>query len=353
MPYTRKHLLSPSALLLVMALSACGGGGGGGASAVPASISSPAPSPSVPAVPAPPPPATPGASAAAGTDPVAGGIRVCSAATVTTTSTATFALVNLTRLALGLPQLTRLSTLDGTAQSHAQYAIANDSNGVTESPGLPCFSGVDLAQRLAAAGIVSSELPGLRQRSEIVVGFTASANAEPQPLDYINDTLHNLYGRSILLDPRLQQMGLGFAAEPGGLRRAMVLDMALLTDTAGANANAWAVWPRDGATALPTRMRPSNIKPLAAGLVEGYPITLHAGSAIQVTRFVVAVASDGSPVAATVLTGANDGNGLLTASEVALVPQAPLASGTTYRVEFDGSVGATPLRLVWSFTTAP
>ncbi|MEO6280611.1 hypothetical protein, partial [Roseateles sp.] len=342
MSYARQPLLSSFALFLMMALTACGGGGGGGAGGTPAAIGSPPPAPTAP-----------GASAAAGTDPVPGGGLVCTQGEVTSTRSATFALVNLTRFALGLPQLARLTALDGTAQAHAQYAVANEESGVTESYGLPCFTGVDLAQRLAAAGVVSTDLPGLRQRSEIVVGFAASANAEPQPLDYINDALNNLYGRTFLLDPRMQQVGLGFSAEPGGLRRTLVLDMALRADTPAANAEVWAVWPRDGATGLPTRMRPSNIKPLAAGLVEGYPVTLHAAAPVGVTRFVMSTASDGSAVETTVLTAANDGNLLLAASEVALVPNAPLAAGTTYRVEFDGSVGMTPLHLAWSFTTAP
>ena len=59
------------------------------------------------------------------------------------------------------------------------------------------------------------------------------------------------------------------------------------------------------------------------------------------------------PSLATVVTGANDRNRFLSGSEAALVPHAPLMAGTTYRVEFEGSAGTAPLRLVWSFTTAP
>lgn len=92
MSYARQPLLSSFALFLMMALTACGGGGGGGAGGTPAAIGSPPPAPTAP-----------GASAAAGTDPVPGGGLVCTQGEVTSTRSATFALVNLTRFALGLP----------------------------------------------------------------------------------------------------------------------------------------------------------------------------------------------------------------------------------------------------------
>ncbi|KAK6023887.1 PAS domain S-box protein, partial [Ostertagia ostertagi] len=238
------------------------------------------------------------------------------------------------------PVLSRLAAIDGVAQAHAQYAVANDSSAVEETPGLPCFSGATLTQRLAAAGVVPADAPGLRTSSEIVVGFTVSGGMELQPWDIVNDALHNLYGRTFLFDPRMQQIGLGFSAEPNGQRRVIVLDTAMLPASAAVSADVWAVWPRDGATGLPTQMRSSNVKPLADGIVEGYPITLHAAAAVKVSRFVITTASSGAPVEATALTAANDRNRLLTEGEAALVPHAPLAAGTTYRVEFEGSADA-------------
>jgi hypothetical protein len=264
----------------------------------------------------------------------------------------TFTLINLTRTTLGLPQLARLPAFDGTAQAHAQYVVANNSPALEETPGLPCFTGVDLAQRLAGAGIVVPDSPGVRARAEIVIGYLTTGSVEPQPWEYVSDALNSLYSRMFLLDPRVQNLGLGFSIEPAGQSRAMVLDTALLPG-AVFDSSIWTIWPRDGATALPTRMRASNMKPLAADITEGYPITLHAAAAVQVNRFVLSTATDGLPVLATVVTGANDRNRFLSGSEAALVPHAPLMAGTTYRVEFEGSAGTAPLRLVWSFTTAP
>lgn len=335
MSYIRR-LPVVTSLLLASVLTACGGGGGGssGAAATPAA---PAASTVTNPVPAPPDPA-PGVACAPGDAPL---VRA-----------AVFSLVNVVRSATGLPQFARLPAFDSTAQAHAQYMVANGSAGVDETQGLPCFTGADLPQRLAGAGLVTTDQPGARARSEIVFAYATPAGTEAQPWDLVNDTLHNLYGRMFLLDPRIQQMGLGFSAKPASQQRAMVFDTALMPDGVPADAAAWVVWPRSGATDLPVQMRASNFKPLDASFTEGYPVSLHAVSPVQVSRFVMTNAADGAVIAATVVTGANDRHGFLTLGEAALVPHAPLAAGSTYRVELDATVGATPLHLSWSFTTA-
>jgi len=263
-----------------------------------------------------------------------------------------FSLVNVFRSTIGLPELSRLAAFDGTAQAHAQYLVANGTSGPGETAGLPCFTGVDLPQRLAAAGLVTTDVPGSRTRSELAFAFTTPVGAEPQAWDLVTDTLHNLYGRMFLFDARSRQIGLGFSAKPGGQQRAMVYDTALLAGSGAAEGDAWAVWPRDGATELPVQMRASNVKPLDAGLTEGYPVSLHAALPVQVSRFVLTNVGNGQPVDATLLTGANDRNAFLAPGEAALVPNAPLVAGTTYRVELEATVGSTPLHLTWSFTTA-
>lgn len=327
-------------LLVASVLAACGGGGGGGSTS---SAASPAPT-------------TPAASSADAVTPPA---DAASAVTVACmpgdgpeTRSAAFTLVNLTRLALGLSQPPRLAALDTTAQAHAQYVVANGSTAMEEVTGRPCFTGADLTQRLAGVGIGAAEAPGRRGRSEVILAFEATGGAELRPWDYVNDLVNSLYGRVVLLDPHMQQLGIGFSAEPGGTRRALVLDTALLPGAPATGSDSWVIWPRDGATGLPTRMRATNIKPLEGTVTEGYPITVHAAAALQVFRFTLSTATDGLFVDATVMTAANDRNGFLAGGEAALLPRAPLAAGTTYRVELDGSVGTTAVHQVWSFTTA-
>lgn len=356
-------------LVLPMALTACGGGGGGGGGVASSGTAGVNPAPAASAV-TPTTPPDPAASAVANpgpgdtapvtpvvpvtpTDPVPGGSVACAPGDAPATRTAAFSLVNIVRMALGLPQMARLPAFDSTAQAHAQYLVANDGSGIDETPGLPCYTGADLLQRLAGAGIATAELTGARPRSEIVIAYTTPAGAELQPWDLVNGTLDNLYGRMFLLDPRSQQLGLGFSAKPGGAQRALVFDTALLPGTANPASTPWVVWPRDGTTGLPVRMRASNMKPLDASITEGYPVSLHAVAAVQVSRFVLTNATSGTPVTATLVNSGNDRNGFMTPGEAALVPHAPLAAGTTYRAELDAVVGGTPVHLVWSFTTAP
>lgn len=336
-------------LLAALVMAGCGGGGGGqGASLAQPSGTAPAPAPAAPpapVVPAPAPPATP-------TEPLPP--VACAPGDAPAFRSEAFALVNIIRTAVGLPQFQRVAALDGTAQAHAQYAVANGSQGPDELPNLPCYTGATLVQRLAAAGVVTATLPGTRPHSESVLAYDAPAGAELKAWDVVNAGLHNLYGRLLLLAPAAQQVGVGFSARPGAQQRALVLDAAVLAGTEGAAASdSWVTWPRDGTTGLPTRMTASNLKPLAAGLVEGYPASLHATAPVQVRRFVMTLATSGTPVPATLVTQGSDRHGFLSAGEVALVPDAPLAAGTTYRLELDATVGTRDVLRAWSFTTEP
>jgi hypothetical protein len=351
---TRVHCqpaLAGVVLATTLSLVACGGGGGGGgagsgpAAAAPAASTvmtpPPSPGPAAPPPPAPPPAdtGTPGLTCAPGDAPL---MR----ATL-------FALMNVVRNALQLPEYTAMPGMSAAAQAHAQYAIANASTGPDEQPSLPCYTGATLQQRLSDAGVQPLQLPGVRPHSESVLSYATPSGVDVQAMDVINDALNNLYGRLLMLAPHPQQAGVGFSVQPGGQQRALVVDTALLPSAATASEALWVVWPRDGATGLPPRMHPSNLKPLDAALSEGYPASLHAVAPVQVSRFVMAEAATDAPVAATVITSATDRNSVLGRGEAALVPHAPLASATQYRVELDAVVGAQAVHHAWTFTTAP
>lgn len=334
-------------VLLSLMLAACGGGGSGGASSP--SGGSPvavAPAPSAPAPASPVIPAPPGASS-----PGPGSSVACASGDAPLVASAGFALINVIRAAAGLPAFVPLAALETTAQAHAQYVAVNGSSGSEESATLPCYTGATVAQRLAAAGVVPAEQAGVRPHGESVLTYAAASGTQIAAWDIVNDALNNLYGRMLLLSPSAQHAGLALSVQPQ--RRAVVLDTTPRADGASAAGNALVVWPRDGTTGLPVRMLPSNLKPLGAGLVEGYPVSLHAVAAVQVGRFTMTNASSGAPVEATLVTRADDRNGFLSVGEVALVPTAPLSAGTQYRVELEAMVGTEAVSRVWTFTTAP
>ena len=359
MQYQRQPLVIVSMWLLASALTACGGGGssGPGASSAPAAGTPASPAASSPGTPASTPVPAPVLVPAPASAPEPTLPAIDPAPTVSCAPgdspqirSSVFSFINLVRVTMGLPELARQPLVDLAAQAHAQYAVANKSTAVEETAGSACYTGADLTQRLSAVGAQTTDVMGLRQRSELVLAYEASAG-EPQTWDYVNDTLNSLYGRMVMLDPRLQQIGIGASAEPGGAGRSMVIDTALLPGAVAATNNVWAAWPRDGAAGMPVRMTAMNMRPLDT-VTEGYPISIHAGAPVQVTRFVLTTATDGQVVATALLTAANDRNRFLAEGEAALLPQAPLLAGTTYRVEFDGTVGMTALHRTWSFTTA-
>lgn len=333
-------------LATTLSLAACGGGGGGGAGSGPAAapVLTTPPSPGAAAPPPPAPPPAPDTGVP---------VPACAPGDAPLMRASVFALINVVRSALQLPEYVAMPGIGGAAQSHAQYAAANGNTGPDEQPALPCYTGATLQQRLANAGVEPVQLPGTRPHAESVLTYATPSGVEVQAWDVVNDALNNLYGRLLMLAPPAQQAGVGFSVQPGGQRRAMVVDTALLAPAATAADGLWVVWPRDGATGLPARMHPSNLKPLDAALSEGYPASLHAMAPVQVSRFVMSEAASGTPVAATVITSATDRHAVLGRGEAALVPHAPLAAGTQYRVELDAQVGTQAVHQVWTFTTAP
>ncbi|WP_394510194.1 hypothetical protein [Roseateles sp. DXS20W] len=356
--------------LLALALTACGGGGGGGTPAgsaplatapvvttpaTPAPAPTPTPTPSpTPATPEPPltVPATPasGVPSDAATPPVS--TVTCTSGDVLLAAPAVLALVNLARVSAGVPQFERLPALEGTAQAHARYVAFNEAGGTDEVAGQPCFSGSTVDQRLAAAGVSPVLQGGVRAHGESVLGFDTIAGQSYFPAtELVEHALDNLYGRMLLLNPVAQHVGIGASLQ--SRRGVLVLDTARIAASTPAAADGFAVWPRDTSSGVPVRMPASSMKPLEAGLSEGYPITLHAMSVVQVSRFVITRASDGTPVAATVITSASDRNRFIADNEAGLVPNAPLAAGTQYRVELDATIGSTAVHRTWMFTTAP
>jgi len=333
-------------VLMSLMLAACGGGGSGGAEpsgTAPVAVS-PLPSAPAPAASAAPP-------AAGASEPGSASGVVCAAGDAPAVALAGFSLINVVRTAAGLPAFVPLPGLEATAQAHARYVAVNGSTGSEQSAALPCYTGATLAQRLAAAGVVPAAQAGARPHGESVLTYASASGTEISAWDIVNDALNNLYGRMQLLSPSAQHGGLGLSVQPQ--RRAFVVDTTQRADGASASGPALVVWPRDGTTGLPVRMLPSNLKPLDAGLVEGYPVTLHALAPVRVGRFLMTSVSSGAPVQATLITSGDDRHAFLSAGEVALVPTAPLTAGTQYRVELEATVGSEPVSRSWTFTTAP
>jgi hypothetical protein len=213
-----------------------------------------------------------------------------------------------------------------------------------ETPGAPGFTGATLADREQVAGLDRADF----WLSEGVGGVgTAAAIIEAH--------IGTVYHRSGLLTPAGRYFGI---ADADGAASHVVIE-SLATNGAlnGATALAPAVYPGRGQTGVPgmfspLREQPDPVPSLAAA---GYPVSVHFprvqppyGSEPAATGALTLATAAGVPVDGILITPATDSE--LARSDVFLVPQMPLVSGTTYVATADLSYGDQRLTTEWSFT---
>ena len=326
------------------ALGACGGGGGGGG---------PVPDPSPPPAPVP----SPSPSPSPGT-PIAAQMSVPVPVGYDADRLAAFNRLNEIRLSAGLGMLAQNALLDGAAQAHADWIIANDSFTHEETVGSIGFTGAHWWDRGEALGYVS--LGG----EEVMAGIVHGA----QGVDVL---INGVYHRVGMLAFEPVDVGIGWSAlAAASISMPLVVDMTCpgddltrsLGQSAQPSANGVAIWPLDGARAVPLRLGMESPNPVPTHDVStlGTPISLTVDSerTIATTSFVLSDIASGAIVPTQLLTQQSDPHLLIPRSFVALVPLDPLAPGVAYRAIYQGTsteVLSTTRRSIdrtWTFTTA-
>ncbi len=244
----------------------------------------------------------------------------------------------------GLGAPVRDARLDRAALAHAQYQQQNNLVTHDQSPAAPGFTGATASDRLRAAGFpLSSE---------------ASADGEVIAATYRNDgfaaaegLLGAIYHRYLILQPQFDRAGAGSARREGGYTWLTVNFVASRTP-AKLGRGQLVVWPASGQQ----QVRPNFFSdqetpdPVPGADEVGYPVSLHADidARIDVERFVLREPG-GSELPVRPLAHASDDS--TPSSAAAIVPLAPLRSGTRYDVEFSGTVDGVAVTRNWSFTT--
>lgn len=324
------------------ALNACGGGGGG-----PAAPEAPPPSPPPP-VPAP---------ASAG--PIAAQRSVPTPVGYDADRLAAFNRLNEIRLAAGLGMLAQNAGLDQAAQAHAAWIVANDSFTHDETAGTPRFTGVHWWERDEAFGYVP--VGGW----ELIAGRVHGA----QGVDVL---VNAVYHRAAALAFEPVDVGIGWnAGVSASISMPLVIDLTCpgddvvrsLGQAAQPSVNGRVIWPLDGARDVPLRLGAESPNPVPGQdvLTLGTPVsvTVDSESTIATSSFVLIDDTSGRVVPTRLLTQQSDPNFLISRSYVALVPLAPLAADTHYRVTYRGtSTGfLSGIQQVldgsWSFATTP
>src|SRR5258707_13193836 len=236
------------------------------------------------------------------------------------------------RFSVGAPTIGADARVNSAAQNHASYSSANGIMGHYETAGLPYYTGYAPRDRLIAAGWTTSFV------SEVATGGNTAISG-------VNQLWDAPYHRLGMMHPNSVATGWGYSTL--GSRPSTVGDFVYDFSQRPVS---FVRSPAAGQTAIPTSWSgQESPNPLPAGTSGpvGYPIMIVYSAAQNVTmRAAEVVAPDGSrlPIYYAPQQFEYDYQ--------VIVPQKPLAAGTTYHVRFDINVNGVMKTNEWDFTTA-
>src|SRR5438067_3982658 len=236
------------------------------------------------------------------------------------------------RYSVGAPTIGADARVNGAAQNHANYSSANGIMGHYETAGLPYYTGYAPRDRLIAAGWTTSFV------SEVATGGNTAISG-------VNQLWDAPYHRLGMMHPNSVATGWGYSTI--GSRPSTVGDFVYDFSQRPVN---YVRSPSAGQTGIPTSWSggesPSPLPSGVSGPV-GYPIMVVYSAGQSVTmRAAEIVAPDGTRLP------------LYYAPQQfeydyqVIIPQRPLAAGTTYHVRFDINVNSVMTTNEWDFTTA-
>lgn len=238
---------------------------------------------------------------------------------------------NQMRAAIGAPAIPMDAAVTLAAQNHANYNSANRITGHYETVGLPYYTGYGPRDRVIAAGLTTTFV------SEVATGGSGGLAGVSQLWDAP-------YHRLGLMHPSASSAGWGHSDLAGA---ATVGD---ITYDFGIRSVDYVRSPANGQTGVPTSWSGNESpSPLPAGVSGpvGYPImVVYSGGQPVDMRAAEIVAPDGSRVP--IYYAAQQ----FERDYYVIIPQKPLAAGTTYHVRFDINVNTTMTTNQWDFTTA-
>ncbi len=233
------------------------------------------------------------------------------------------------RASVGAPAARQDSRVDAAAQAHASYLSLNRGMGHYESAGASGYSGYAPRDRLAAQGYYATWV------SEVAASYPGWQNS-------MTELWAAPYHRLGMLHPHNVVAGWGHSSG-----EATVGDFVYDFSTSAPVVRS----PAPGQTGVPTSWSGNESpNPLPAGAARpvGYPILIIQPNArTTVLRGASLVRlSDGAGVPLF------NGTPQFENDYAFVIPQSPLAEGTTYRVRFDLTVGGGATADEWAFTTS-
>ena len=236
------------------------------------------------------------------------------------------------RSAVGAPTIGADPRVNAAAQSHANYSSANGYMGHYETTGLPYYTGYAPHDRLVAAGWSTSFV------SEVATGGSTGIAG-------VNQLWDAPYHRLGMMHPNSVSAGWGYSMI--GSRGSTVGDFVYDFSQRPVN---YVRSPAAGQSGIPTSWGGGESpNPLPAGVSGpvGYPIMVVYSAGQNVTMRAAEVVAPGGarlPIYYAPQQFEYDYQ--------VIIPQKPLAAGTTYHVRFDINVNSVMTTNEWDFTTA-
>ncbi|MES2423055.1 MAG: hypothetical protein V4562_01390 [Pseudomonadota bacterium] len=331
-------------------LAACGGGGGGTTATTQTTIAS---TPDVPPAPAPAPAPAPSPAPAPAPVPFPAG----------SPEAASIERLNDERGRCGFGTLRMDGKLNQAAFNHVNFNAYQASLGNwtwhIEILGQPYFTGFTLFDRALHVGYTYREL-WENMTTAVWTNVTGQPNLGDMAV-FADDvtrglltTVYHLRGMMV----QTNDVGVAALHQQYGTTvvRAYVMELgAKIGETGPAAQTGVLHYPCQGTTAAKAVFKPSdevpNPRPGHGGTL-GTPIYLRApaGETISISSQQITVLSSGAPVAAQVMTSANDPAGELGRSDAFVVPDAALTPGVTYRVRVSGMAGSIAFSKDYTFT---
>ena len=166
-----------------------------------------------------------------------------------------------------------------------------------------------------------------------------------------DDLVGAIYHRFIILEPMFKEAGAGAGTGASGLTY-VTIDFAANGLDRALPRGSVVTYPFAGQSDVPTGVNSDQESPDPVPNQNrvGYPVSVHGnlGSNLVVQTFTI-TPRGGSALATRVLTSATDGN--TPGSAAAAIPLSVLAGGTTYDVQFTGTIDGAAVTRNWSFST--
>ena len=236
------------------------------------------------------------------------------------------------RFAVGSPTIGADARVNAAAQNHANYSSANNYLGHYETSGLPYYTGYSARDRLIAAGWTTSFV------SEVATGGSSGIAG-------VNQLWDAPYHRLGMMHPNSVSTGWGYSTV--GSRASTVGDFVYDFSQRPVN---FVRSPAAGQTSIPMSWNgQESPNPLPAGVSGpvGYPIMVVYSAGQNVTMRAAEIVAPGGarlPIYYAPQQFEYDYQ--------VIIPQRPLAAGTTYHVRFDINVNSVMTTNEWDFTTA-